>query len=67
MLRYPCPMCGFRACDSNKFLKLEQLTEDNLNDADMIIKCQKCKNRLVVNVKGDILKIDEIKLMPAGA
>lgn len=67
MLRYPCPMCGFRVCDSNKFLKLEQLTENNLNSADMIVKCQKCKNRLAVNVKGELLKFGNIDLMSEGA
>ena len=29
MLRYPCPICGLRACDSNKFLKLAQLKEED--------------------------------------
>lgn len=67
MLRYPCPICGLRACDSNKFLKLAQLKEDNSNNADLIIKCQKCKNLLAVNVVGKILPLDEIDSMNKGA
>lgn len=34
MLRYLYPTCELRACDSNKFMKLAQLKEDNLNSAD---------------------------------
>ena len=34
MLRYLYPTCELRTCDSNKFMKLAQLKEDNLNSAD---------------------------------
>lgn len=65
MLRYLCPMCGLRACDSNKFLKIAQFKEDNLNSADIIIKCQKCKNLLAVNVMQG--GFNEINSMNKGA
>lgn len=50
MTKYQCPICSKRACDSSKHLLLAKLSQDNENKADVIIKCQSCKNTLAVNV-----------------
>lgn len=50
MTKYQCPICNKRACDSTKHLSLAKLSESNENQADIIIKCQCCKNTLAVNV-----------------
>ena len=50
MKRYPCPICGKRACDSEKELALMKAEKSNEGTADMIIKCQNCKNTLAVTV-----------------
>ena len=48
MIKYPCPICNRRACDSNKYLSLAKLSENNESRADVVIKCQNCKNTLAV-------------------
>ena len=50
MNKYPCPVCNRRACDSSKHLSITKLSESNERQADIIIKCQNCKNTLAVNV-----------------
>ena len=50
MTKYLCPICSKRACDSNKSLNLAKLSQNNENSADVVIKCQNCKNTLAVNV-----------------
>ncbi len=50
MTKYQCPICSKRACDSNKLLSLAKLSESNEMKADLVIKCQNCKNTLAVNV-----------------
>lgn len=50
MKKYLCPICNKRACDSNKILNLARLSESNEDNADVVIKCQNCKNTLAVNV-----------------
>ena len=50
MTKYQCPICGKRACDSTKSLSLAKLSQNNETQADMIIKCQCCKNTLAVSV-----------------
>ena len=50
MIKYPCPVCNKRACDSEKELHLSKLTNANAEKADVIIKCQNCKNTLAVEV-----------------
>ena len=50
MTKYQCPVCGKRACDSAKSLSLAKLSSNNESQADIIIKCQCCKNTLAVNV-----------------
>ncbi len=50
MTKYPCPICSKRACDSTKALSLAKLSRSNENTADIIIKCQNCKNELAVKV-----------------
>ena len=50
MTKYLCPVCNKRACDSNKILNLSKLSTSNEDEADIVIKCQNCKNTLAVNV-----------------
>ena len=50
MTKYQCPICNKRACDSTKSLSLAKLSANNESQADIIIKCQCCKNALAVNV-----------------
>ena len=50
MTKYLCPVCNKRACDSNKILNLARLSKSNEANADVVIKCQNCKNTLAVNV-----------------
>ena len=54
MKKYPCPICSKRACDSNKHISLEKLSKSNELQADIVIKCQCCKNTLAVNVIQDL-------------
>lgn len=60
MTKYPCPVCNKRACDSNKTLKLAKLSKGNENKADVVIKCQNCKNTLAVKVTKDKFVIEQI-------
>lgn len=60
MIKYPCPICNKRACDSNKTLKLAKLSKSNENKADVIIKCQNCKNTLAVKVNKDMFVIEQM-------
>jgi len=53
MIKYPCPICNKRACDSCKTLKLAKLSRSNEYKADIIIKCHNCKNTLAVKVTKD--------------
>ena len=62
MIKYPCPVCGKRACDSNNVLSLAKLSEINKDKADIIIKCQNCKNTLAVKVTNDKFAIESISL-----
>ena len=60
MTQYQCPICGKRACDSNKHLLLAKLSKSNENKADVIIKCQSCKNTLAVKVTKDTFVIEQM-------
>lgn len=60
MTKYACPICSRRACDSNKSLFLEKLSDENANKADMIIKCHNCKNALAVSVQNNTHATEEI-------
>ncbi len=53
MTQYYCPICNKRACDSAKSISLTKLCLGNEDQADIIIKCQCCKNTLAVNVTRD--------------
>ena len=53
MIRYFCPICNKRACDSQKTIRISKLSRSNENKADIIIKCQNCKNSLAVKVIKD--------------
>lgn len=53
MTKYACPICGKRACDSGKHLLLSKLSKSNESKADVIIKCQSCKNPLAIKVSKD--------------
>lgn len=50
MIRYPCPVCAQRVCDSTKVLLLSKLTKENEGKIDMAIKCHNCKNQIAVTV-----------------
>lgn len=60
MTKYQCPVCSKRVCDSAKPLSLAKLSADNENQADIVIKCQCCKNTLAVNVIADPYIIEHI-------
>lgn len=55
MTKYHCPICKKRTCDSTKHLSLSKLSDSDENKADIIIKCQRCKNTIAVNLTSDIL------------
>lgn len=60
MTKYQCPICSKRACDSSKHLLLAKLSKNNENKADVIIKCQSCKNTLAVKVTKDTFVIEHM-------
>ena len=60
MTKYSCPICNKRACDSSKHLLLAKLSKSNENKADIIIKCQNCKNSLAVKVTKDAFVIEQM-------
>lgn len=62
MTKYQCPVCKKRACDSNKKLLLAKLSKSNESKADVIIKCQSCKNTLAVKVTKDTFVIEQMSL-----
>jgi len=59
MTKYQCPICNKRACDSNKVLSLAKLSQSNECNADIIIKCQRCKNALAVNVNPETSFVEQ--------
>ena len=59
-MKYPCPICNRRACDSCKTLHLTRLSQSNENSADVIIKCNNCKTTLAVNVTKGTLITEEL-------
>jgi len=59
MTKYQCPVCSKRACDSSKRLLLAKLSKSNESKADVIIKCQSCKNTLAVKVTKDKFVIEQ--------
>lgn len=60
MIKYQCPVCSKRACDSSKRLSLAKLSERNEREADVVIKCQNCKNTLAVKVAEGALRIEPV-------
>lgn len=56
MMQHPCPVCTKRACDSIKALHIYKLSENNKNEADIVIKCHNCKSLLAVMVDRDSMK-----------
>lgn len=56
MMQHPCPICTKRACDSIKVLHIYKLSENNENEADIVIKCRNCKSLLAVMVDRDAIK-----------
>jgi hypothetical protein len=59
-MKYPCPICNRRACDSFKPLHLTRLSQSNEKSADVIIKCNNCKTTLAVNVTKGTLVTEEL-------
>ena len=45
-----CPVCNKRVCDSNKRPIIAKLSKSNEQKADIVIKCNNCKNRLAVKI-----------------
>ena len=62
MTKYQCPICNKRACDSNKVLSLSKLSKNNESIADVVIKCQNCKNILAVKVTKDTFVAEQMCL-----
>ena len=62
MKKYLCPICNKRACDSNKILNLTKLSKSNEDNADVVIKCQNCKNTLAVNVTENTFLINKTNI-----
>ena len=60
MIKYQCPICSKRACDSSKHLSLAKLSNSNETRADIIIKCQNCKNTLAVKVIKDTFVVEQM-------
>ena len=60
MIKYTCPVCNKRACDSFKKLKLAKLSKSNEYKADIVIKCNNCKNTLAVKVTKDKFVIEQM-------
>lgn len=58
MTKYKCPICGKRVCDSLKNISLAKLSPNNEPQADIVIKCQCCKNTLAVNVNQETVITD---------
>lgn len=50
MTKIYCPLCGKRICDSNKTPKIAKLSESNQLKADIVLKCNNCKNCLAVKI-----------------
>lgn len=59
MIKYLCPICNKRACDSNKLISLTKLSANNENNADIVIKCQNCKNVIAVNITNQALLFNQ--------
>ena len=59
MTKYLCPICNKRACDSNKLISLSKLSAKNENSADIVIKCQNCKNVIAVNITSQALLFNQ--------
>ena len=59
-MKYPCPICNRRACDSCKTLSLAKLSKSNEYKADIIIKCHNCKTSLAVKVTKDSFAIEQM-------
>lgn len=62
MTKYPCPVCGRRACDSTKSVSLAKLSKSNENKADVVIKCQNCKNELAVKIQKEAFAVEQMRL-----
>ena len=60
MIKYLCPICNKRACDSTKNLSITKVSQINEKQADIIIKCHCCKNTLAINVKHDTFIIEHL-------
>ena len=59
MKQYYCPVCNKRTCDSPKNLKISKRSKSNENKADMLIKCQGCKNELAIKVTKEVFATEQ--------
>ena len=62
MRQYRCPVCNKRTCDSSKNLKISKRSKSNENKADMLIKCQGCKNELAIKVTREAFAAEQTSL-----
>lgn len=60
MTQYPCPICNKRACDSPKPIRLAKLSKSNESKADVVIKCQNCKNTLAIKITKDTFAFEQM-------
>ena len=51
MKQIKCPVCDRRVCDSNISLQIAKLSKNNMNDADIVMKCKNCKSCVAINIK----------------
>lgn len=56
MTAVPCPICKKRLLDSNKSLMIAKLSKNNEKTADIVVKCQQCKNCLAIKISRDIIE-----------
>ena len=54
-------MCEKRVCDSDKRISVAKLSKSNMDKADLVIKCNNCKNALAVKILKNVvgLRVNE--------
>ena len=45
-----CPVFNKRICDSNRQIKTAKLSKSNEDKADIVIKCNNCKNCVSIKI-----------------
>lgn len=57
MTQYKCPVCHKRVCDSIRQIYISEMVENKEDDADIMIKCQRCKSILALKIADNALRI----------